>query len=292
MANIKKEEVVLTPALAGRLLATNYEGQRKLNTGYAFSLANDIIGGKWCDEIITDPILITDTGKLINGQHRCKAVMIANKPINAEVWYGVPESFFSIVDGGKSRSTAQFINLPHSNILASLGKYICAVRAGSLIAGALHGNTKNPTAKTGNMAVIATRQEVLDCVRENEQTLLECAEMSRRIYRILHGGSKSTFAFALWIIASFHGMEKAKEFVDEIALSIPSSEIIAKGKDNASKQLIEAKTKNVRINSLYWVSLVLAMFEGWHYGSDVLTKRKMDAAIEKYNKLLKATMEV
>ena len=43
--------VTLTPYLAKRLLDSNYENQRRLNRGKAESMARDIEGGRWNNNI-------------------------------------------------------------------------------------------------------------------------------------------------------------------------------------------------------------------------------------------------
>ena len=287
---ITEEKVVLTPKLAGELLATNYEGQRVLNIGYARSLANDIAEGRWQSDVLRDYLEVSDNGKLINGQHRCKAVILAGEPILVGIRYGVPESQFAYIDGGKSRQTSQFVKGSHAVILSSLGKNVSAIEAGMPIASALKGITGNITEGNNKRSAVATRQEILRCVEEHREEFHLCAEQSQRIYRALHGGAKAPFAFALWIIGRVNGFNKVANFVDEIANNLPSSEAVAIGKNKGVKQIIEAKTKHVSIDNKFWVSLILAMYDGWSTDSR-LSRHWTETSVKKYDELLNVIKE-
>lgn len=282
---IREEKVMLTPEMAESLLATNYEKQRKLNIGYARGLANDIIGGRWQDDIIRDYIEVSDTGKLMNGQHRCKAVIFANKPIMVGIRYGVPESQFKYIDGGRSRTVNQFVKNHYAIVLSTLGRYVSAIEAGMPIASALKGTVGNVSDGNKKRTVLATRQETLECIGKHEKEFEFCAEQSQRIYRAIHGGSKSDYAFALWIIGYIYGYAQVSLFTDEVTANLPTSEAIAIGKSKGSKQIIEAKAKHVNVDSKFWVALILSMYDGWITDSR-FKRRWVEASIEKYNLML------
>ena len=282
---IREEKVMLTPAMAESLLATNYEKQRNLNIGYARALANDIEGGRWQSNVLRDYIEVSDTGKLMNGQHRCKAVIFANTPIMVGIRYGVPESQFIYIDGGKARTVNQFVKNHYATVLSTLGRYVSAIEAGMPIASALKGTTGNVSEGKKKQTVLATRQEVLECISKHEKDFELCAEQGQRIYRAIHGGSKSDFAFALWIIGSVYGYSQVTLFVDEVAANLPTSEAIAIGKSKGSKQIIEAKAKHVTVDNKFWVALVLSMYDGWKTNSR-FKQKWVEASIEKYNLIL------
>ncbi len=282
---ITEEKVLLTPAMAEELLATNYEKQRKLNIGYARALANDIVGGRWQSEVLRDYLEVSDTGKLINGQHRCKAVIYADRPIMVGIRYGVPESQFTYIDGGRMRTVNQFVKNHYATVVSTLGRYVVAIEASMPIASALRGTTGNVSEGKKKQTVLATRQEVLECIRRHEEEFEFCAEQSQRIYRAFHGGSKSDFAFALWVIGYLYGYEHICPFVNEITANLPTSEAIAIGKNKGGKQIIESKAKHVTVDSKFWVALILTMYDGW-MNNTRFKQKWVDASIEKYNSKL------
>ena len=278
----KRETIVLTPEIAKDFLANRYKGQRRINTAYAESLARDIKSGRWNDELHgADPIMISPEGKSMNGQHRCMAVILSNEAILVDVLYDVPEALFEFIDNGKARTVSQFVEGPRAKEVAALARFANCVEQGIGLAVAIHGYVENGR-------VIASRNEILDYVKEHEAELRWCATEGERIYKAFHGGSKTAFTDALWTILHVEGLSSKKTilaFVDEIASDRPHSSMVISGKEKGRNKIIDAARNHVSIDRKYWIMLVIAMYDFRNSTRIKLNDNDMEKSFVKYDEL-------
>lgn len=91
--------VTLTPELAELLLSKN-PNNRPFNpdTPFFLGLCRDIQEGKWQHN--GETIIVSDTGELNDGGHRCNAVVATGVPIVTEMVFGPPRETRSSVDTG------------------------------------------------------------------------------------------------------------------------------------------------------------------------------------------------
>ena len=284
----KRETIELTPELAKEYLAKRHPIlQRKYEPNYAEQLSRNITAGRWNNSLHgADPMMFSETGYLINAQHRCGAVVIANKPIIIDVIYDVPEEMFQFVDGGKPRSLRQFVDSKHSTVVCALAKYANAIECGSPILSALYGRVVNTWDGNRKRAVVAGRTELLSYIHENEKELEYIASQAQRIYKAFKGGSKANFAQALWTIFYVynpHDLGTIIRFVDEIVADLPSSPIIANGKATGMGKLINSAKQGVRVNPEYWIGLILAMYRYSSTNRLKITQKDISDAIPYFN---------
>lgn len=90
----------VTPEMAAKWLQRN-EGNRKLREPRAASLAKAINDGKY--RLTHQPIAFSAKGRLLDGQHRLRAICLANRTIPIAVARNVPESAFDVIDAGLAR---------------------------------------------------------------------------------------------------------------------------------------------------------------------------------------------
>ena len=76
----------LTPKLAKELLLCNFDN-RPISIKRVESFAADIRDGRW--EFNGETIIVADTGEMNDGQHRCHAVIMADKSIPTLLVKGV-----------------------------------------------------------------------------------------------------------------------------------------------------------------------------------------------------------
>lgn len=117
------ERIMLSPELAQYLLDHNYGGEvdvaaseflggnkgsivrnRPLSKPHVESLSRVIKSGNF--KFNGSPIVIAESGRLINGQHRTSATVSAGHSIDTLILYGVPDSTIENIDHGKSRTYA------------------------------------------------------------------------------------------------------------------------------------------------------------------------------------------
>jgi hypothetical protein len=119
---VKTKLVTITPKLAQEWL-DNRAPNRPLKEWRARQFARDIGDGRW--ELNGETIKFDDEDKLIDGQHRCLAVILAGKPIQSCAVYGLDSTkAYPTIDGGKARSL--------SDVLAKCGEKYYANLAGAV----------------------------------------------------------------------------------------------------------------------------------------------------------------
>lgn len=120
------EEVLLTPGLAGELLRRNPDN-RGVRKTKATQYTADIRAGKWVFN--GEPIIISDTGELNDGQHRAAAVVDANMCIPVLMVFGLPRESRTTIDQGAARTASDYLSMqgmPNATIQASLARNLIA----------------------------------------------------------------------------------------------------------------------------------------------------------------------
>lgn len=277
--------ITLTPHLAGKLLASNYENQRTLGVNKAEAMARDIRGGRWNNKIAwADPLMLTPGGKLMNGQHRCKAVILADKPITVDVRYNVPEEYFTNIDNGRSRDATQFIKTKNASIVGSVAKFANCIELGRSLTHAINGRVADAY---GNRPVSASRSELLEYINNNTSELEQIAAKAQKIVKAFQGGSKAMVASALWLISyidrPLDTTALIERFAEDVCRNTPTHPAIVSGKNYALSRQLAAARDNVRLNSEFWLGLTLAMYDAFGTRKTKLVKGDIDKALKKYS---------
>lgn len=100
--------VLMTPALAARLLAAN-ENNRHIRPTVVHRYARDMLHGDW--SLNGETIKIAASGRVIDGQHRLSAVVEAGIDVLMFVVEGLPEDSQDTVDRGLGRNIADALRL-------------------------------------------------------------------------------------------------------------------------------------------------------------------------------------
>lgn len=288
MANqIRRKTIELTPELAAHYLNNLFDKQRKLNANYASQLGRDMMEGRWNkDARAFDPLMVSRDGKLMNGQHRCKAVLETGKTIVVDILYDVPEEMFKYLDGSKSRTLQQFVNAKNPTAVAAVAKYANAIERGAHIVSAVHGYVENRHHHT----VVAGRLELLEYIDNHVEHLERCTKQAERIYKCFgNAGSKAMFADAIWTISRISGYDNWADvvtFVDDIVADIPSHPAIANGKNLAVKKVVEQLRDRTRVTPEYWISLILAMYKAAGTRKRTISNSDIKEAVPYFDKAL------
>lgn len=94
-ASARISTVLLTPEMATKLLEHNSQN-RPLSQAHANRIAKAITEGRW--KFNGDTIKIADNDDILDGQHRCWAVVEANKPVETIIVRGVARDAFATID--------------------------------------------------------------------------------------------------------------------------------------------------------------------------------------------------
>ncbi len=108
-AKIKSEMVLVTPEMARQYLAFN-EQNRRVRAGWVNYLAYTIRSGEW--KPTHQGIAFSESGRLLDGQHRMLAIVKADIPVNIMVTYGLPDDAFAAIDNGIKRTDGDLTRLP------------------------------------------------------------------------------------------------------------------------------------------------------------------------------------
>lgn len=120
--------ISLTPDLAQVLLDRN-SANRKVSVTLVDSYAREIKYGRWAFN--GEPIIVSNTGELNDGQHRCQAVIEAEKAIEVILIVGVARETRTTLDQGRVRTASDFLSMEgntRTGILAAAANNVIQVR--------------------------------------------------------------------------------------------------------------------------------------------------------------------
>lgn len=133
----KVEMAELTPELAKLLLSRN-EHNRPIKARYVDVMASDISAGRWA--LNGETIIISRDGLLNDGQHRCAAVVAANRSIGTMMVFGVERDSRTTVDGGAARNVGDYLQMDKipngTNVAATARKIMEIEEYGKLVSNA------------------------------------------------------------------------------------------------------------------------------------------------------------
>lgn len=164
--NIQMQVQAISPELARKFLEKNTRN-RPLNSRRAALLAEAIKRGEWM--MNGDAIRFSDSGVLLDGQHRLTAIAISGLTVDAMVVRGLPDSVFDTIDvGGAARTTGSVMALmgeKNYNRLAALTRmYFVYEKTGD----PTNGNPDNsPT--TAQQIALAEDRSFSESVDESEK---------------------------------------------------------------------------------------------------------------------------
>lgn len=111
---------VITPARAQTLL-DGMGKNRRVNPSTVKRYMNQLTEGKW--KLNGESIVIDWFGRLIEGQHRCIAVVETDIALTSLVVYGIDPSTFPTINGGRPRSSGDLCGIEMSEeFIAVVGR--------------------------------------------------------------------------------------------------------------------------------------------------------------------------
>jgi hypothetical protein len=104
---VKTFETIVTPATARAWLDTTPEHQRKVSPVHVARLARAMVSGTYM--MNPQPFVLDTAGVLIDGQHRCHAIIAAGVDLPAMVTTDADPALFSVIDLQQRRAASQFL---------------------------------------------------------------------------------------------------------------------------------------------------------------------------------------
>ena len=255
---MKLRNVKLTPELAKEWLGTMPDYQRSSNARVVAEYAKDMAEGRWVTGT-ADAFRFNKQGQMIDGQHRCLAVIESGVAIDIVVAEGLDDEVYLVLDKGRKRTVADVIGGKNANARAAISKSLIALSNGIPLASVVGGNLSsksNPISAT-EAAEVAIAQE--DLVLK----ILDC-------YMLLKAASSGRFSapvatcLAAYAVEMTDSLETFKSFCEDVAKPPQERQMICTMvREKAANFVIsKGKGKNSMIFALYAIA-----FKNWVYGT-------------------------
>lgn len=100
---------VITPEMAQKYLGTNISHQRNVTMSHVLHLRQQMESEQWL--MTGEPIIFDELGRLVDGQHRLRALVAAGASIEFVIIRGVPTDSFMAMNRGKTRTNANVLSI-------------------------------------------------------------------------------------------------------------------------------------------------------------------------------------
>ena len=101
--------MVVTPAMAENWLAHANTNNRRISDAHVRRLARDMTNGDWV--LTHEGVAFDPSGVLLDGQHRLRAIVYSQTPIELNVWRNVTREALMAIDSGRTRSVGDILHL-------------------------------------------------------------------------------------------------------------------------------------------------------------------------------------
>lgn len=131
--DVKMNVVSITPEYAEHLLMGYNDGNRPLARRDWEAYKRDMEAGRWA--LTGEAIVLDKGGKLLDGQHRLTACMIAKVPFQTVLITGVDRSAFARMGTGRKRRASEAFairGLQNTKVLQAAAKMVWTYEGGSL----------------------------------------------------------------------------------------------------------------------------------------------------------------
>lgn len=189
----------VTPAMASSLLKSNI-GNRTVRTNRVKNYATQMRRGQW--KLTGDPIRISRTGRLLDGQHRLLAIVEADVAVETLIIEGLDDEVFTVLDSGLGRSPAD----------ALTGAGIGSASHISPVVRILIGIENDLNIYNTEAMSLVTRQDILDYAEANIEILKWAVNLGQKMDKSVDGIRTSWAVFAVTAAAET-SVEKVEEFL-------------------------------------------------------------------------------
>lgn len=128
-----KNNVTVTPQEAVQWLDTKNSRNRPVSESTVERYAQEMREGNW--RLNGQGLIFGISGQLLNGQHRLKACIRANKPFVTTITWGVADETFDTIDDGNARSLADVFHIKgesNSRLLAAGTRFLWEYATGQI----------------------------------------------------------------------------------------------------------------------------------------------------------------
>lgn len=195
----------INPDIAELWLSKFNGTNRPLIENHSKELARRMSADQW--RLNGETIKFNQKGEMIDGQHRCRAIVIHSKPVEIEVRFGLG-NIFETLDEGKKRSPGDVLAIEgtshYTNIAAAIGFIV------------RHNNGNNVVGS--RMKSKISNRDVLDFYHKHAEKLEEYVRFGNKLYdlsgRFL---SASEFTAYMYLFSEKHATDASK-FLEKLAI--------------------------------------------------------------------------
>ena len=202
----------ITPAKAQEYLKVNTYN-RPLAKAYVNALADQMARGQW--KMNGEPVIFSDKGHLLDGQHRLAAIVKSGVSVEMSVTRGVDENTFATIDTGKGRTGADVF------AIAGIKNYVL-ISAGLAKLAMMVKGQNNVFDGSSNYKVAGkiTRQDLLDEYYRTPELYQDIRRAAYKFYeagRIMKGSE--IFAIMAYLIkVKYHSWHKVEGFFTALCI--------------------------------------------------------------------------
>lgn len=249
----------ITPDDAKRLLENN-TSNRNLNDRTVSTIARDMKNGDWV--LNGESIKISDTGRLIDGQHRLSACVRAGVPFQTIVISGLPESAMDTVDAGRKRTAGDVLKMHgyiNNNNLAAAARAIMDYEQHGL----------RPVRVSSNAY---SNSEILAFI-ENNPDVVECTKKAVQFHGISGGLMTQSTASLIYYMFMQVDRTAAERFFDRLQTGADLDEFSPILKLRNYLIALHASKTEARAASYRTIVLAMKCWNKWRTNQSVVNLR-------------------
>lgn len=246
----------ISPNKAAMILKKNTIN-RPLSPKRVKAIADQIINGKWV--LNGEAIIIAETGRLLDGQHRLEAIATSGKTVKSLIVRGVNEIAFETIDTGAARRPR--------DVLAIHGEKNSTVLAGGI---RLIKNLEELYSRNGLVwqTIPFPNSEYQRFVEENPE-IRDWAVVPTMLRKFYH----SAIYCGLGFLFSRHNAVAARDFFEQLASGAglePGSPVLL------LRNTVMATNVDVKFVQVKLVAITIIAFNAFLNGRKAKTKRLFD----------------
>lgn len=272
MDNVVVETV--TPERAKEMLEQNYEDNRPVSAPVVKRYVYDMVSGNWHDDA-SGIISISDSGKVLDGQHRLRAVVESGTTHRFAFRYGLDESEYRFFDQGKNRTVADVLgsNVPSRANAAAVAAAWCAYENTSRNIQAL---------VSRNNYGIGSKDDILEVFDKHKDEINEMVNIFQRIRRQFVKMKTRPFVIAYLLMADIDIEVRNRVLAGMAAKGLEGNYLQANSTWNRY-------AANGTLTSEWEIYILLKLFdaERENYSITAGSFNKKESFIARYNKEMK-----
>lgn len=250
---------VITPDEAKRLLENNTLN-RNISEKAVSAIARDMKNGDWVFN--GESIKISDTGHLLDGQHRLSACVRAGVPFETLVITGLPDSAMDTVDAGRKRTVGDVLKMHghiNNNNLAAAARAIMDYKQ--------HG-----IRLTRSRAAAYSNSEILAFIDANPD-VVKCTQKAVQFHSVSNGLMPQSTASLIYYIFMQVDEAAAERFFDSLQTGADLDELNPILKLRNYLIGLRASKTELRVASYRTIVLAMKCWNKWRTGQPVANLR-------------------